>query len=807
MNESINIKNNKSIKEDKENNNAESKKGYAFLDESEIIVNQIIEKIISLVISESVKNNIEKLLPDFCFDELKQTLEILTHLNYLTYDKDDLEIKKKIYSDKIKSAKYKKRENSLFIKENDDESYQNSEIIRKYKFEENYDPKILNDCSLDIGIFENSKNGDLGGEKEKEKEKDKEKNKDKIFLGILKRKEYKDKMTSFEKQEEEKRKLIEKGNKKFNYNFHDDKEKIYKQIYSNENDPFQINSDEKIEIIKNIENHKIDFLANSPINNNNNDKNNNIFIPFDTIVDSKNFWNQLSQPDTVPIDRDAGTKIKYEKSGRSQNKRKSTIIHKDKIILEEQKVSPKKKENLYSSKKKFNFSQNKENNNNKNKKKKIIQIEFESTDIDPKKLETYTETNEIGELRLKVEKEIQNKKIELEKIAQKERERIAKQEELEEIRKELSKKNVTVDIKGELVFIKPIDLKALNEEFNKGKSNFKIIKTIETEANYLKNKKNLAIEKNPEMNLWDSKEEKNKKKSKKKKEPLLLPKTGRASANSKKSEQKPIDKHEMRLAAGSNFTIINPEIGVNIIEDKKMKSGGKDFYKKYNRFSLEVFQDQLIKTATSNFFPTITDSSNQKNTISDKAKRRASIGLKQKILEEIEHNLNDIKQPNEDNNILSLKTKNLNIALQNLDLIKEGEENNITNNKKIINKNIIKNVMNKFGKTKSDYSEMNVFAKTLLESNNWGGADIYNDKKKDIFYKIPKKPEENELLRELPANLLKHMPRKRLPPIINDLKSNFLGQTSSGFFTNRKPKKIKGIIDESKKYVKTDRDN
>ena len=309
------------------------------------------------------------------------------------------------------------------------------------------------------------------------------------------------------------------------------------------------------------------------------------------------------------------------------------------------------------------------------------------------------------------------------------------------------------------------------------------------------------------MNLWDSKEEKNKKKLKKKKELLFPPKTGRASANSKKSEQKPIDKHEMRLAAGSNFTIINPEIGVNIIEDKKMKSGGKDFYKKYNRFSLEVFQDQLNKTATSNFFPTITDSSNQKNTISDKAKRRASIGLKQKILEEIEHNLNDIKQPNEDNNILSLKTKNLNIALQNLDLIKEGEENNITNNKKIINKNIIKNVMNKFGKTKSDYSEMNVFAKTLLGTNNWGGADIYNDKKKDIFYKIPKKPEENELLRELPANLLKHMPRKRLPPIINDLKSNFLGQTSSGFFTNRKPKKLKGIIDESKKYVKTDRDN
>ena len=71
----------------------------------------------------------------------------------------------------------------------------------------------------------------------------------------------------------------------------------------------------------------------------------------------------------------------------------------------------------------------------------------------------------------------------MQKIAQKEKERIEKEIEKEERRKELSKKNVTVDIKGELVFIRPIDLKALNEEFSKGRSNFKMIKTIETEAN------------------------------------------------------------------------------------------------------------------------------------------------------------------------------------------------------------------------------------------------------------------------------------------------------------------------------------
>ena len=72
---------------------------------------------------------------------------------------------------------------------------------------------------------------------------------------------------------------------------------------------------------------------------------------------------------------------------------------------------------------------------------------------------------------------------------------------------------------------------------------------------------------------------------------------------------------------------------------------------------------------------------------------------------------------------------------------------------------------------------------------------------------IPKKPEEIEFKRELPATLLKHMPRKRLPPIVNTFKLNNMGQTTTGFYTNRKAKKTKLIIDDNKKNVKTERDN
>ena len=205
------------------------------------------------------------------------------------------------------------------------------------------------------------------------------------MFGFLKRKEYKDKKTSFEKQEEEKKKQLEKNNKKFNYNF-EDKDKIFKQIYSPVNEPFQIYSEENIEAIKKVENHKIELLPSNPIKDN---KKNT--IPFDTVINSKNFWDQLQQPKTVPIDRDAGSKIKYEKSKISLKKLKSLIIPEEKKIIEEQKNSPKKQENANSNNKiKFHFSKKKDEKNDKNKKKKFIQIEFESTDIDPKKLEAYT---------------------------------------------------------------------------------------------------------------------------------------------------------------------------------------------------------------------------------------------------------------------------------------------------------------------------------------------------------------------------------------------------------------------------------
>jgi hypothetical protein len=558
------------------------------------------------------------------------------------------------------------------------------------------------------------------------------------------------------------------------------------EIYS-EKEPFQVNPEEKIENIKNVEIHKIEISPSHPFIHK------SLNIEFDSIIDSKNYWNPLSEPKAAPIDRDAGTKIKYEKPVIS--KKKLVVINPKDVVLEEQKNSNRK-----SSPKRirFNFAKKKNNNLNKDKKKKYVQIEFESYDLEPKKYISGYDTSEMAELRIKLEKELEEKRKEKERIAQKERERLEKEEKLAELRKELSKKNVTVDIKGELVFIKPIDLKVLNEEFNKGKSKFKIIKTIETESNYIKESKDVIIERNKEIDLFDNKDDKNKKKAKKRKEELFRQKNNNGSG-SKKNEQKNIfDKNNMKYASGSNFGIMNPEIGVNIMEEKRIKSGGKDFYKKFNKYSVEIFQDQLSKT-TSNFYP---KNKEKIEDISETKKRRGSLSsVREKIKKDMDNVLTNSRQPTEDNNTLSLKTKNLKIALENLDLVLEDKD--LDNHKKFIKKNFIKEKLNEIGVRKINYNEMNVFTKTLVGNENWG-LNLYSERTKRNTFKIPTKPEKNELQRELPISILKHLPRKRLPPIINSLKGNKMGKTiASGFFTNRKPVKLKIAVGENKNSVKS----
>ena len=642
------------------NNNNEQPLLYKniFLVESEIISKNIIEKIISLSITESLKNKVNKLIPDYCYDQMHETLAIITQLDFISYDKDDFPLKNKKQMKKMKSfINLKNNFNLILPGENiEQKEIQNSEIIRKYKFEKQYDIN-MDDIDIDLSLFENS-----------EKEEN-ELNDDKIFCGILKREKYDENDNSFQQEEIQKEKEIKKYNKKHNYNIKEDKLNIIKEVYSSkyiehleskkENEPFQLNPEEAIEEIQKVESHKLDINIPSKNNLNQNMLTNiylsdeikikkNISIPFEKINESTNYWKPILQPKPAPIDRDAGTKIKFEKPliPKFNKKMISKIFTEEKSSTKEQQsknneISQNNNEIQRKKQKRISFYNALNKSPNQNKKKKVVEIPFDSTDIDPKKLISYKESKDIAFLRELIEKSIQEKKKEKEIQIKIEKEKQSKLKAIEEMRKELYRKNVTVDIKGDVVYIKPIDMKNLIEEFNKTKSNFKNIKVLETELQYSLDKKNIKVEKNLDYFKEDLKNEEKNKKKKKKIGFYLLQKSGInsnnvSSANDIKKKTAIIDKG-LKFVSGSNFNIINPEIGVNITENQKQKSGGKDFYKKFNRFSLEVFQEQLSKTSNS-FFPKISeenDTNNESNENNVNNKRKMSSVFSNKKIEKI----------------------------------------------------------------------------------------------------------------------------------------------------------------------------
>ena len=147
---------------------------------------------------------------------------------------------------------------------------------------------------------------------------------------------------------------------------------------------------------------------------------------------------------------------------------------------------------------------------------------------------------------------------------------------------------------------------------------------------------------------------------------------------------------------------------------------------------------------------------------------------------------------------LSLKTKNLKIALKDLDLITDGELKDLNKTKKLQKTIFLSKILRSTKSNKRDYNDMNKFAKTLVGKDNWEFG-TFRERGKFDNIKIPKKPEDIELKRELPINMLKHMPRKRLPPINNTIRFN----TLTGFYTDRKKRTQNEINKENVDNLET----
>ena len=420
-------------------------------------------------------------------------------------------------------------------------------------------------------------------------------------------------------------------------------------------------------------------------------------------------------------------------------------------------------------------------------------IKEDKDEINKKNLEKLLDFNQ---LRKDFEAQKESNKIDLKIIKQKRLSILNKIKSEEEKNKKYRGKNVTKDHNGEIIFIKKIKLDKLKKEFFIPKTTSKFIKEEkkEIEINHdsteesiqnvnsingkilkkakskevLKSIKQLPILKKPKSVLniifnekYDAKEKLNENLFKNKDEEEI-----------KKVDLKPF------IPSGSCFNLINLEVGVSLKENNKYKSGGKDFFSKYKKYSISNFEKQLnddlvlnsLKANTKYEYQNINDNiinsnsiSNLKNKFNQENTNSYLDNISQKVKSNISTNNNSSSKINQhlgnkaltksisslDNNIPIIALTNGSTSLN--DIFSSFDSTiNLQNKKNLIKKrNIFRN--NKIIKSlKNTFSlkDIDNFNKAILTNKNFE----FNNKKSlspssDMRY--PEKPLINEIYKEI----------------------------------------------------------
>ena len=649
-----------------------------------------------------------------------------------------------------------------------------SQIFKGYKFIDDLDPNISVNCSIDINPLM---------PKEKQINKSNIFENENIVMKILKRKNASTEKTIINNKTKKKKISLIK-----NHNNHQG-EKM---------DKFESLKLENCSFIKKLNSNVTSILEKQYFNN----------------------WNIIPQPSPSPVDRLAGTKIKYNKITSKSNLKDGIN---DKVDSARENNMPNSNRNRHE-REKFKTAILSVRNSIKNntqiilpkKRHTRIQYDFPIYDLDPEKSNYAEETEDIIKMRKQVEEELEEKRKEKIMELKKEKEKMEKEKEINEKRKNLDYKNITVDIKGNIVYVRPIKMESLINDFISMKTHSKEVQKIIDENIPKKNFNNVKVEinKNPDFNFAEHRTSSKGRRASYHNTSKLYQSTRRLRNKDLKSDKNiTTDRNDMKFASGSNFEIMNLECGVNLIEKNRKKSGGKDYFHKYGRCSYEIFQNQLNKTSTgfyteqlgNNFINININDENdnsEENLKTDIGKKGTGLPplspLKKKIMkkERTEYDLRNISS-NEKNKFINLRIKNLKYALNNLDLIDEKKlkENNIENKINYFKNGIDKDIK----KSKKDLGEINIFNKTLMENKFWGESRD-SHKNMAIAIRFPVKLEKKYLQREVNPNLLNHLPRKRLPPISSAVKlfSENMNQTEGGINNaTRNKKKLKELRNQN----------
>ncbi len=481
----------------------------------------------------------------------------------------------------------------------------------------------------------------------------------------------------------------------------------------------------------------------------------------------ENNWEIINEPNSSEYDRYSSTLINYIIP---ENKPQENIPS-SKLEKVEEEAQLTTTSNFKLSRrsrnidlKKLRLSQTGDQINKKRNMGEIMnKFSFHDISIEEAPSEIFKDIIDLKELRLEKETEIKKKEEET-KQRLKALKKVEEQKKEEgQLKKQYEKKKLTIDPNGDIVFIKGYKIETLAKEFLSIKSNMKMLKTekqeippaiekaeiINTDNNIttpnINKEKKRRRSSLPKLDIKDKDKENEKDNNNNKNVLPNLEKKTFQNSLEKKMERGPIS------LSGSCFDRIHLEIGVSMKENKKFKTGGKDFFIKYNKYSVETYNKKLKDTLSANktqynmfsnselkkdfnFNESVTSNFNQGSQTSTMFKKSNITDMNSIKTFEMTSSLNPLIKLN--------GTSSLRLTMNDLDLISEREIANIKQNRKNIFKEKTKSLGTK------ELNEMNQFASTLVSNDKWG-SNILGNGKKLVPIKMPNKPMKKEIEREI----------------------------------------------------------
>ena len=463
------------------------------------------------------------------------------------------------------------------------------------------------------------------------------------------------------------------------------------------------------------------YMSYTPSNSN---INNNIHNNTDTIFwknkkAEPNHWIEIKEPESFTNDRFEGA-FAHIKELNSKNKKikldkiKEGLIH-DNNILDKtaEKEANSTDENDKNSNKKSNRkkktlienSANKNNNKEENKSKiqfnniirkkvkKVQMVNFPSMDIPGIENEFMHEVFDPPNIdKLRKERDDEIKKKEKEKKMQIEAIKIAKKkddnEKINKRVKPLDSNKYTFDSNGKIINFKQYKLDSLMKDFAFIKNSIKDDKVKPTK------KKNISINKESAIKI---------------NEDVIKNPNNEEEKREKSHTDKNNEKKDKIIPSGSNFQIILPNIGVVIKENQKIKEGGREFNKFFNKYSIHDY-DKIL-----NEYVPLQNKTKMRNKMEIMNLTPTTTHIQKKISESVDNTRINTSQHNFSNinNTFNFNTDNINMnnplllnTNDNIQVNINDTDNNIINNN-ISSSPYLKTSINSFTKnTNNNYNPL-----------------------------------------------------------------------------------------------------